>query len=98
MNNTNAKLLLSALSGFAGVIIALAQPSITFLALRGRPQTSFDQQPYGRHFHITLPLTALPANAPGQTVNISPGALVYFDQKSMQRLNDRVKLAIAPNR
>lgn len=58
---------------------ALGQPSITFLALRGQPQTPFDQQPYGRHFYITLPLTALSANALGQTVNISPGALVYFD-------------------
>ena len=78
-NGMNRHLLLIALGTCAAVSPAIGQPSISFLAVRGEPQTPFDQQPYGRHFYITLPLTALSANALGQTVNISPGALVYFD-------------------
>src|SRR5262249_40762894 len=77
------KIISISISVLTVVEAALGQPSITFLALRGQPQTPYDTPPYPRHFYITLPLTVLSANALGQTVSISPGALVYFDSPTV---------------
>jgi hypothetical protein len=79
MNVRNLTAALVSLAVLTLIDSGLGQPSITFLALRGEIQTPYDQPPYGRHFYITAPLTSLSANALGQTLSISPGALVYFD-------------------
>ncbi len=64
MQTSKASAVFITLAFVASLGAALGQPSITFLALRGQPQTPFDQPLYGRHFYIPLPLITPDTHAP----------------------------------
>jgi ASPIC and UnbV/FG-GAP-like repeat len=83
MKTRKLKFILASVCVLTVISTVFGQPSITFLALRGQPQTPNDQPPHGTHFYITAPLTTLSANALGLTVPISPGALVYFNSPTV---------------